>query len=40
MAKRGEEAITALAEETGSSQVFEGFNLAIPLGVVPHLVWG
>jgi acyl-CoA reductase-like NAD-dependent aldehyde dehydrogenase len=34
MAKRGEEAMTALAQETGASQVFAGFNLAFCIQVL------
>jgi acyl-CoA reductase-like NAD-dependent aldehyde dehydrogenase len=34
MAKRGEEAITALARETGASRVFSGFNLAFCIQVL------
>ena len=34
MAKRGEEAITALAQETGASRVFSQFNLAFCIQVL------
>ena len=34
MAKRGEEAIAALAQETGASRVFAGFNLAFCIQVL------